>query len=1151
MSTAATLRSSTSLAAATDAVFIDSTTVGATAARAYRLQAASTPDALIGCVPSEYADVLRGPLMGIYHSAAKLVATRTALARLRQHHAVGTFPDFCKQKAPQVQFTKEFGCTSDAIAAKENLAKQHREAMIVCLDTAILAKANEVMHFEQDLAPQSLYDKLSPLITTRTTSILGRTRLPIIKVIKVAGTTPPRIEHRLDGWRENDAMAHLGNTMLEDCVVYAYRMISMAESKGYVADEKSRAKKSLQTEVDAEMADASAPGPSIQSLVDKAVSARLKALKVETPKKVSRFSFNTRLWSCGDAELVQGQADPKSLQGQGESQASIQVFGAGELFTAATRQVPHVPLQRAHYAEEDGHRSPQATWRNSREEWEGKGAEERREKELSKYLYPRADTIPDWLLTVPRPLAIHLLILNTPVNILLAAQFKFTVHMSPGVILPDVISQNLSVGMNYMFYQPTNPKLIKDAWKDFERRIRWRLKYSFEQGENEFYDPEYEVRNESDDEKIRGPILPLYLELGLRHGRRFVDKTIATIPEEEEGGYIPKTLSPPIRRIQEFLVKHEYVVTNTDKNLGLAVSKRSWLIEKCKDILSNSNDYKVLSPVAAGAILRKKCDEMLSISYVADITFWEGNLPEFLRSKITPLGESHHIPRFYGIPKIHKEPVKMRPIIPCHSAVMNPAAKYVSKKLKPIVKSAPTIIHGSKDLATKLSKLNLHPTRQYYILTGDVVAFYPNIPLAQCLEIVTSLYDEFMLEFNKTDRPWYVTEESKKLEREVFVRCLEVGNTQLITQFDKVCYQQLRGLAMGVADSPDLANLYGWWFERLYKVLENPLIPFYGRYIDDCLALVYAESEHEALAIVQKVVKFDSCTIEWNVSLSHQPFLDMLIYRDIRGSLQHMPYRKARNHQERIPWISFHPLDVKRGTFIGEMSRLATLSSTIQNYKDALSGLVALYVHRGYPENLVMLWLKNNVTKRWEQRLHVHETVGTELLVLKTEYNKAWNYFNATELTNVIFNYWKEWLARADRREFDTEFPSPLTTLVNDISSKPGLDLRYTMNDGTEIWVPDLRRINILNRRIITSRKRTRNLFDLTGLWKTIIFEQIDEKVLEDAYKRPETSVLERIDGLQVCLPDNWAELSSDDEVHTNIRSNSPKVGDTWTYGRA
>ena len=84
----------------------------------------------------------------------------------------------------------------------------------------------------------------------------------------------------------------------------------------------------------------------------------------------------------------------------------------------------------------------------------------------------------------------------------------------------------------------------------------------------------------------------------------------------------------------------------------------------------------------------------------------------------------------------------MRPIIPCHSAIQNPAAKFCSKKLKPLVKAAPTIIHGTKDLAIKLSKLMIDRHHQRYLVTGDVVAYY-NIPIQHCLDIVAKQYDNY------------------------------------------------------------------------------------------------------------------------------------------------------------------------------------------------------------------------------------------------------------------------------------------------------------------------------------------------------------------------------------------------------------------------
>jgi hypothetical protein len=189
--------------------------------------------------------------------------------------------------------------------------------------------------------------------------------------------------------------------------------------------------------------------------------------------------------------------------------------------------------------------------------------------------------------------------------------------------------------------------------------------------------------------------------------------------------------------------------------------------------------------------------------------------PEPLKIHKSPLSfrrERLHNPVFYCIPKIHKTPVKGRPIIPCHSAIQNPAAKYASKRLKPLIKAAPTIIHGTKDLAIKLSKLNIQSHRKWFIVTGDVVAFYPNIPLDTCLTIVGDMYEEW---FDMHDTRTYYRNEAKAF----FRQCLEVGNTQLLTQFQDMFYEQLRGLAMGVADSPDLANLYGAYFEKRAKIL--------------------------------------------------------------------------------------------------------------------------------------------------------------------------------------------------------------------------------------------------------------------------------------------------------------------------------------------
>jgi hypothetical protein len=64
------------------------------------------------------------------------------------------------------------------------------------------------------------------------------------------------------------------------------------------------------------------------------------------------------------------------------------------------------------------------------------------------------------------------------------------------------------------------------------------------------------------------------------------------------------------------------------------------------------------------------------------------------------------------------------------------------------------------------------------------------------------------------------------------------------------------------------------------------------------------------------------------------------------------------------------PLDIKRGTFIGEMFCLATLSSTHFNYCNEIKSLAALYIVHSHPMDLINFWLNNNIQKWWEEHLN-------------------------------------------------------------------------------------------------------------------------------------------------------------------------------------
>ena len=121
------------------------------------------------------------------------------------------------------------------------------------------------------------------------------------------------------------------------------------------------------------------------------------------------------------------------------------------------------------------------------------------------------------------------------------------------------------------------------------------------------------------------------------------------------------------------------------------------------------------------------------------------------------------LPKFYVIPKIHKMPVSARPILPCHSVVQGPAGKFMSKMLKGIVKTKQGIIHRSKNLALKLHSLKSLPPAKFdageikrlYFISGDVVAFYPNVDVQKAHRIASDYLIEYYRSFGEDlDLDW-------------------------------------------------------------------------------------------------------------------------------------------------------------------------------------------------------------------------------------------------------------------------------------------------------------------------------------------------------------------------------------------------------------
>jgi hypothetical protein len=1090
---------------------------GSADARALVLGSAQSFGEILSCIPRSYVETLRQPLRHLSTTAAKSVGVNLSLDNLNRHLAAKTWPPaLMGVHFPKIEVTSEFEASKPGILA--DMISSYDSYRAEALSQAVQLKTEELVWLRKQLEPQMYFPSIANIVEERFTQIQKLVKLPSWKKDDNGNTT-------LDAWVNAPSVKKEYDNLVVDLPNICGRVILLEETRYIAEARKKEAKIKLKADADVEMGDATISTQAISDVVEKKVAAAFKKLSVsvspealETIRGVPNLSLlGKRFWST---------EEERQRQKRRRLESEIDDYGST---------------------------TPAIKWeevaKTARQQPKEQEVEEIVEKIISTNIrYENPASYPDELLLIPRPLAIRLLLRAAPLEVLDAARFRGGVHIGPGVNLPDYISMDISAGARYLLHTMPSRNLLLSTWEDFCNRLRWRIywmqKIARGDAQDKTYDPDYELSHETNicDYRID------YIERGLEQGRAYIDGFITEVVPSLQRAHRVKPNLASAKTAFEYCKENDYLILPTDKNLGQCVVTRQWFISLSNSLLEDQNNYDVITKERAKEILDSQRNKMESLATFAGDILKNEQLSSFLRSNI-PQDDDHpnyKLPKFYGIPKIHKHPVKMRPIVPCHSAMQNPAAKYVSKNLKPVIDNLRFVIKGTKDMAMKLAKLELIPGRKFFLVGFDLVAYYPNIPTEACVESCRRLYKEVC---------------KPSLEEQAAMRqALNVSFKNLIFEFDGRYFQQKNGIAMGIACAPDGANIYAGVYEEVAlqhgDLPLHPRIPFYGRYIDDGFMIVYADSAEEALAFCKKTVKIGNLELTWEVSEYSLPFLDMLIYIDpITKKVQWKPFRKARNNLERIPFSSHHPLDIKRGTFLGEMTRMAILSSSPANYLDALRDLSGIYIARGYPVALVKKWLKEQTSRRWHNRFNESRRSITtnpagsgnadasKLLVLKSYFNPVWDAFNVQELGQVIVRTWVNELSQLDRaitRLYDSGSRSTTVVLREEriralkqsrrtgrgeaVSETPsaerapvvgsvhlpvgevtGRDTLYWESVSVEVLrkmrpgvnmveiarILDVREVGLTDARWLISRKRTRSLGD--------VFNQLKREALSSA----------------------------------------------------
>lgn len=402
-------------------------------------------------------------------------------------------------------------------------------------------------------------------------------------------------------------------------------------------------------------------------------------------------------------------------------------------------------------------------------------------------------------------------------------------------------------------------------------------------------------------------------------------------------------LSLPHRHALAYLrAQTDYVVVHCDKNLGPALIERdSYIHYAVTDHLSDTTTYERLN---VDEVTFRHIDNISA--FQAWLQMYRDFLVEdevkYLRDSVAKVRDP--FPYFYLLMKIHKKPLKTRPIVSYSGSFFYSLGVWVDHYLQQVAVTLRSYLKSSFELRAQLHSLALPPGITYRLFTADATSMYTNIDTNAAIKAIHKYIESNPLLF-------------PSIPIHALIDAIQMIMTRNIFQFGDTFWQQLTGTAMGAPPAPTYATVsFGTFEEGLVDEFVDSLI-YYRRYIDDVFGIWICHSDPSHDEILWNRFKYrlnDWHGLQWVVSprSTAVDFLDLsLTLSD--NSISCTLFEKTQNLHLYLPARSAHPPGMLYGVITGTIYRAQSLCSDPKdaNYKirDFWQHLLA----RGYPPALL------------------------------------------------------------------------------------------------------------------------------------------------------------------------------------------------------
>lgn len=465
----------------------------------------------------------------------------------------------------------------------------------------------------------------------------------------------------------------------------------------------------------------------------------------------------------------------------------------------------------------------------------------------------------------------------------------------------------------------------------------------------------------------------------------------------------------------EYMKEHNIIAKAADKNLGLTLMSFEWYDAQVTKHLSKQDTYSRLIFDPSWNLISHNLKEILATK---DAKYWiqkvDRDMLEF---------NDYKPAWFHVLPKIHKTPIGVRPIVPGYEQITCKVSEFLAKELQKAVIKLPWIINRQIDFINYIeSYVNFE---ERVLASFDVESMYTSIDTDKAIRCIGVV----LLKLKWPEK-----------RVQVYMKLLRWVMTNNYFKYGENWYYQIKGTAMGTSCAPQFANLYLGFFELL-AVERRELDPKnYRRFLDDIFSLEKSiEDVGHRLSWLNGRTPDLRFTVELGVDSLN--FLDLTIFKGTRYHnkriLDLKLYQKPTNlHLFTRPESNVPPA-YRFSWLCGEQIRLIRNCSNVTDYLTILREFKKQLLDRGYDKSVIKERLKLQYNE-------VQRTISLNTLPV----------CNNTSPTNIVINHTLiyDQFVRLVRQI--NEFV--LTETATDLELRPVVRKGRSLQDmanGTNKWV--------------------------------------------------------------------------------------------------